>query len=407
VNDTNQEQRDQAGNPVKPVWHGLPARVLIGETPVLPAETLDLLYLGVTHRAAPLSVREALHATPEKQRTMLARLADLAPGRMILATCERFELYASTAHPEASLWSAALADWFHLRPEAISRYAVVLRGYDAAEHLLRVAAGLDSRVLGEPHVLGQVRKAYLQAVEARSLDPTLFALGRAAIHAGKRVRSETPINDARRSIATLAVEKVARRLERLRDATVLVTGTGRLAADVAAEFQRRGAGRIIIAGRNFDRTEALAKKCHGMALVLLDLPGAIAEVNAVVSCTAAASYVIEPSSIGARRSRDLHIVDLSMPRNVDPDVARLPRLELTPLETLLAEQPTGAGGLAAAERVVREESARFAEWHRERCIAEDLETLTERSNTRGRAAAPTGRQVMHDRIVRLNREAAA
>lgn len=367
----------------------------------------DLWYVGVTHRSAPLAVRENLHASDEKQRAMLERLADSARGRMVVATCERFELYVSTTRSAGFDWTALLAQWFHVPAELIGRYAVVLRGDQAARHLLRVAAGLDSRVLGEPHVLGQVRAAYLQAIEATSLDAVLFALGRAAIHAGKRVRAETKINEARRSIATLAVEHLRACVREWTGASVLVTGTGQLARDVGEELRRLGVGRIVIVGRNREHAEALAEACHGVALSFPNLSQAMDLADGVISCTGAASYVIEPPSIGGGRASELRIVDLSVPRNVDPAVARLPRVGLTTMETLLAEQPAGAPELAGAERVVHEELQRFTQWRRERIVAAELATLTQRCTYRPRNAHGTTARALHDRIIGLKREAVA
>src|ERR1044071_2447904 len=165
-----------------------------------------LFYYGLTHQSAPLAVRERLRPDREKQMRMLAELAEVARGRLILSTCERFEIYASGAEWNPSALQTYLGCAFDLPVSILQHHVVVLNADNAAEHLLRVTAGLESRILGEAQILGQVRDSYLLAERCRSLDPTLSALGRAAIHAGKRVRSETTINSGARSIATVAMD---------------------------------------------------------------------------------------------------------------------------------------------------------------------------------------------------------
>jgi len=162
-----------------------------------------LLYIGITHESAPLAIRESLRPDDRQRRAILKRLAEVAAGRLVLSTCERFELYAMTACTDTAIWVRLLANWFHLPAALVARHVQSLQGSGAARHFLRVAAGLESRIVGEAQILGQARDAFLLAQSAAALDPYLNALGRSAIRAGKRVRSETTLNAEARSIATI------------------------------------------------------------------------------------------------------------------------------------------------------------------------------------------------------------
>lgn len=360
----------------------------------------QLFYIGITHRTTPLSVRESLRPDNEKQRTMLSRLANMAGGRMVLSTCERFEVYATTSRTEAAEWIELLSQWFHLPIGVLERFARTRVGPPAAEHLLRVAAGLESRIVGEAQILGQVRDAFLQATQARALDPDLSALGRAAIRTGKRVRNETLINSGARSIATIAVEHVARKLSPLHDRTVLVLGSGRLAAVVAVELARRRTGRMIVVGRNVDRAAAVAQDVHGVSLGMDQLAVTLGNSDALIACTSSPFHLLDSSAIGRSRVKPLCLVDLSVPRNIDPAVTQLGGVGLTHLDELVVGQSAREDGIAAAGRIVEEELARYNAWREQRRLAPLIAQLVRE----GRGA---DKQALHSRIVRLKAGVAA
>ena len=406
----------------------------------------QLFYIGITHRTTPLSVRESLRPDDEKRRTMLSRLANMADGRMVLSTCERFEVYATTPRTEAAEWIGLLSQWFHLPIGVLERFARTRVGPAAAEHLLRVAAGLESRIVGEAQILGQVRDAFLQATQARALDPDLSSLGRAAIRTGKRVRHETLINSGARSIATLAVEHVARKLGPLHDRTILVLGSGKLAAVVAGELARRRtgrlagwprsfgpggdddlrsgsspridhrlphlqrrwatrlarrhAGRMIVVGRNVDRAAAVAQDVHGVSLGMDQLAVALGSSDALIACTSSPFHLVDSSTIGRDRVRPLCLVDLSVPRNIDPAVTQIGGVGLTHLDELVEGQSAREDGIAAAGRIVEEELARYNAWREERRVAPLIAQLVRE----GRGA---DKQMLHSRIVRLKAGVAA
>lgn len=360
----------------------------------------QLFYIGITHRTTPLAVREGLRPDEEKQRTMLSRLADVADGRMVLSTCERFELYATTPRTEAAGWIGLLSQWFHLPIGVLERFAWTSVGRPAAEHLLRVAAGLESRIVGEAQILGQVRDAFLQATKAGALDPDLSALGRAAIRTGKRVRHETLINSGACSIATIAVDHVTRKCGPLRDRTVLVLGSGKLAAVVAAELTRRHTGRMVVVGRNVDRAAALAQEVHGFSLQMDQLADAIADSDALIACTSSPYYLVDSSTIARDRAMPLCLVDLSVPRNVDPAATQLCSVDLTHLDELAAGQTAKEDGIVAAGRIVEEELARYMAWREERRVAPLIAQLIQADHGGNKGT-------LHARIVRLKAGVAA
>lgn len=360
----------------------------------------DLLYLGITRRSAPLAVREALSPSPDKQRVMLQRLSAIASGRMVLSTCERFELYAHAGAGAAAAAVECLAQWFQLPSSIVCRHARVLHGPEVARQLLSVSAGLDSRVVGEPQILGQVRDAYQLALECAALDPILAALGRAAIHAGKRVRHETPLNLGRRSIASITVERIRTSIEGAAP-RVAIVGSGRLAADVASAWTALGGGAPTVVARSVERARAFADPLRATTVELDRLAEVVAKVDAIVACTSAPAYLVEPASIGANRSTPLTIADLCVPRNVDPTVAQIPHVTLWHLDELLIDEPDVNRFALDAQRVVEEEHVRFEQWRRERGAAVAIADLVHAARTASDSTAALSGHALHRRIAYL------
>lgn len=368
--------------------------------------TADLFYLGITQRHAPLAVREAISPSVDKQRTMLDRLQMIAPGRMVVSTCERFEVYAHTEARSAGTWRNCLASWFQLPNELVTQHAMVLEGDAVARHLLSVAAGLDSRVLGEPQILGQVRDAYLFATECAALDPVLSALGRAAIRAGKRVRHETPINRGNRSIPSLTVDRVVSVLN-TESPKLLVLGSGRLAGDVASTWVDRGFGSLTLIARNTKRVQIVAEPLGARSEGMDGLAEAVAEADAIVACTAAPSYLIDQATIGSARTRSLCIVDLCVPRNVDPMVAQIPSVTLCHLDDLLSGETRPTRIAIDAERIVDEEYARFEQWRSERRAVATVTELVRVAKSAPTTHSPALSRELHQRIVGAKSRAVA
>lgn len=361
--------------------------------------TAELLCLAVTHRTAPLALREHLRPDADKQAALLRRSESMASGRLLLSTCERFEVYASGSRVSTAAWVRALAGWFHLPAHVMRRHVERVAGDSAAFRMLRVAAGLESRVPGEPQILGQVREALRLAQRVPSLDATLHALSRSALRAGRRVRSETSINRNRRSIATLAVERVAEG-EAAIPLRVVLVGSGRMAEDVAAELGFLRRARVVIAARNTDRASDLARRFRFERAPFDALGTALLGADAAVVCTSSPTHVIGAAMVAGRSGRPLTLVDLSVPRNVDPDARLSPGVRLFHLEDLLP----GAARVvdeAPAASVVEGELSRFLQWRTERRAAPRIQFLVNQRRCEGRLETLEDRRHLHLEILRL------
>ena len=361
----------------------------------------DLMYVGITHAGAPLSVRERLQPTRPQCLAMLERLSSLAAGRLILNTCERFEVYASQVRGGSSPWIALLADWFHVPKGLLRRFVTCRTGHGVAEHMLRVAGGLDSRVLGEPQVLGQLREAQRLALQAHSFDATLAALTRTAIRTGRRIRHETPINYGRRSIATLAVETLLAANPSGIISPVVVLGSGHLARDVVGALAGYDVRNVLVLSRNRVAAEAIARRWGFHSGSIAELPGVMATALGLVACTSSASYLVDPTMIGTRRKLPLHIVDLCVPRNVDPNVERLGNISLMHLDDMLRGSMTSVSGLIPAQTIIAHELRGFETWQRERAAAAHIRTLIDRAHVGRDALSPAERKALHAAIMAI------
>ncbi len=369
--------------------------------------THELSYFGLTHRTAPLSVRERILARLPEPQEMLTLLEGSSSGAMVLRTCERLESYVSQSSLNVETWGRQLAAWSGAAPLEFLPFMDVRHDVEAARHLLRVAGGLDSRILGEPHILGQARSSFLHAQKGGFLDATLSALGRAALHTGKRIRHETALGRGGGSIVSLTLRRLSRDVGSLTDRTVLVIGTGALATDLAAALATRRTGRILVVSRLRDRAEALADRCGGVGFTMDELPCAIALADAVVACSTTSSYVVNPVSIDVRRTRSLNIIDLGVPRNVDPSVTSLNCVRLVPMEELMAQLQVPDAAVVEAETIVADELARFRDWQRNRRIAPLIAQLMRNACSEPFDDLRSLKRSLHLRIVELRQGAAA
>ena len=307
----------------------------------------QLLLLGVSHQTAPLEVRERLALTPAKHTALAAALrADPAVGEFcILATCNRLEVYAVASEPAAG---PRLAESFcHIQaiePAVLAPYAVERQGAAAVAHLFAVAAGLDSQMVGETEILGQVKETYAGACTAGHIGPVLNRVFQKTFQSAKLVRSETAIGAGQVSVATVAVALAERIFGELRRSRVLVIGAGDIAEKTAKALRTREAGAIAFANRTAGRAEELAREFSGSALPFAQLGTALGGFDIVVSSTSAPEPLLTlPMVYGAMRarsSRPLFLIDLALPRDIAPAVAELPNVYLYNLDDLarLAEE---------------------------------------------------------------------
>jgi glutamyl-tRNA reductase len=334
----------------------------------------ELLALGASHKTAPVAVRERLAFTDGALGGFLAELTaqpDILEA-VVLSTCNRTELYLVVGDPvEAeSAVLAMLARRAGTRPTELIDAIYSLRNCDAARHLYRVASGLDSMIIGEAEVQGQVKRAYERALEARTTGPMTNKLFRAALATGKRVRTETAIGEGRYSVASVAVDLATDALGDLAERHVLIVGAGETAELTAQALHEHGVATMFLANRRRERARALAKRFGGETLAFDEMPRELERADIVVSSTSSPHHLIEAEDLGrvvkARAGRPLLLIDLAVPRDIDSACAELPGVTLVNIDDLTATvkrhlhvRKTEA---RRAEGIVEEEIQSFAVW---------------------------------------------
>jgi glutamyl-tRNA reductase len=334
--------------------------------------TVRLAMIGCNHRLTSLSVRERLAFTPEQTQDALAAWHVKYPNNeaVLLSTCHRVELYAAAADPQANLDAPALTKYlanFHNVPveEIGSGQLLALEGEDVIRHLFRVASSLDSMVVGEAQILGQVKQAYEMANEIGSIGPITHSAFQAAIRARRRVASETSLYRHRVSIPSVAIADFAARIfERFDDKRVLVIGAGKMAQETLQYLTDAGAKHIVVLNRNFERAQSLAKEWNGRPAPWSELIDQIVAADLIISTTGADRHVVtlhDYREYVARRrqQRPLFVLDLAMPRDFEPEIADELGVYLYGIDDLkeACERNRAAreSALPAAEAIVEEE----------------------------------------------------
>jgi glutamyl-tRNA reductase len=332
-----------------------------------PDVTVNLVLVGTNHRSAPLPVRERLAAHDHGHDLVDHMLAAEPVAEAVgLATCNRCELYMVGGDLEAMREAAVerLVDLSGHDRARLEPMLYVRSGAEAAEHLFSVAAGLDSLVPGEAQILAQIRDAYASAFEWGATGPVSNRLFHVALEAGKRVRHETAIGSGGASVASVAADVAADRLGGLPGARVLVVGAGRVAELVASNLAARGAGPLRVANRDSGRAAALAARFGGSAIAWDELAAAADDADVVVSSTAAPGHVIHAGDLRPGRPRLL--IDLAVPRDIDPAAADVDGTSVIDLDALeVAVRRTIAlrrGESGRARAIVAEQAAEFRDW---------------------------------------------
>jgi glutamyl-tRNA reductase len=334
----------------------------------------ELLAIGVSHKTAPLELRERLALTEGRAAGVLSELiedGDVHEAAAI-STCNRTELYlfAGDGVAAESLALATLAREADIRPTELVGHLYSLRGAESAEQLFRVTAGLDSMIIGEAEVQGQVKRAYELALVEGATGPVLNRLFRGALAAGKRARSETGISEGALSVPQVAVELARRTLGDLASRRVLVVGAGETAELTARALSSRGVEAVFVANRRYDRAIGLAERFGGRAVRFEELPDQMAEADIVAASTSSPHHVIERDALAevmaAREERPLLLIDLAVPRDIHPDCRELAGVTLHDMDDLQALVERNVSGREAesrrAETVLRAELVRFGRW---------------------------------------------
>lgn len=350
-----------------------------------------LTLIGISHRTAPVEVREKFAFSNGDLPEALAVLQPFGDGIVLLSTCNRTEVYISSSRrlPEPHAVLAMLARLRGGMPACPDAPFYVLAGAEAVRHLYRVAAGLDSQILGEAEILGQVRTAFIAANSSGACDAVLSRLFHGAIRAGRRARSETSIGRYAVSMSSAAVELARRTVGQLAEKTALVVSAGEAGKLTARALVDNGVARMFVANRSLERAVELAAELGGQAVPFDHLPWALAQSDVVISATGSPRPIMDAGlvarAIGGRNGRHLLIIDLAIPRDVDPEVGRLHNVHLHNLDDL---QELASDNLEARRRevhkveaIVEDEAGRYLEW------LDSLHVLPTISALRARAEA--------------------
>jgi glutamyl-tRNA reductase len=342
---------------------------------------MTLLLVGISHRVAPVELRERVALTEEEAAALAEQLAAESGEAVCLSTCNRTELYlAGEAAPDvAERAVATLAERSGLDESLLRSVLYRLEDEAASIHLFRVAAGLDSMVPGEGEILGQVRDAF----EAGRPGPLLDRLFRQAIHAGKKVRTDTTIGQNPASVPSAAAALVEQVFGELGGCRVLLVGAGKIAELAAQNLAGRGAEIAIVANRSLDKAVELSKQFGGRAVSLEDVSSELAQIDVVLSSTSAPGRVMTREDVAPkladRKGRPLFFIDIAIPRDLDPAIHELQGCylyDIDDLESVVAESLAGRRREAArAEEIVVEEAERFRAWQASRDVVPAIASL--------------------------------
>ena len=350
---------------------------------------MKLFAVGLSHRTAPVELRECVDFSRGGLEAALGGIAANGAAReaVVLSTCNRAEIYAAG---ETDATADAMARFFgeyHRIPHAqMLEHLYVRRGPDAARHLFRVAAGLDSLVVGEPQILGQVKAAYATASELKHTGALTNRLFHSAFAVGKRVRSETGLGEGAVSVSYAAVALAKKIFGSLKGLHVLMLGAGEMAKLTGIHLQAQEVRQIAIASRTLQTAERLAVQLGGRAVPWADLDEAVSAADIVVTATGAAEPVLTRARVDAvmrpRRHRPLFIIDIALPRDVEAAVGDLEQVFLYNIDDLQAivqeNLSRRAAELAQAEAIVEEEVAKFSAWMQSREIIPTVVALRQR-----------------------------
>ncbi len=350
-----------------------------------------LILVGCNHRSAPLAFREQLAFGPEEIARAIGRLRakDGVDEALILSTCNRVEVLArgdGTPAQGVREIKGFLCEERGLSAEELERHSYHFTDLDAVRHLFRVAAGLDSMILGEPQILGQIKQAYLAAKDCDSTGTVLERLMQQCLRAAKRIRTETGISRHAVSVAYTAVDLARQIFGDLRGRRVLLMGAGKMSQLVVRYFSKNGVRDVAVTSRTFNHAEVLAERCAGQAVHWQEGLARLSEVDIVVSCTTSPQTILSREQVAQarrrRRGAPLFIIDIAVPRDVDPEVNQLDGVYLYDIDGL---QSVVDSNLKARERaaerathMIEREIETFDRWRQSLEITPTIVALRER-----------------------------
>ncbi len=329
-----------------------------------------ILAVGTSYKIAPLEAREAISfATPELEEALLFLSRYVGQGT-ILSTCNRSEIYALAEEPERGYQRIKhfLTDYHHASAASFSGYLRTYVQEEAVSHLFKVASGMDSMIIGEEQILGQVRKAWELARSTGCAGHRLSRLFHRALQVGNRVRSETQISRYAPSVSQTALEVVKRATGSLDSRSMLLIGAGETGELTAKIAKRSQIDRLTVTSRTYEKAQALAQRIDGRAVPIEELTESMVSSDIVISSTSAEGFVLGPEEIRkVMQQRDHHpllLIDIAIPRDIDPEVANIDNVFLYNIDTLRSSSTFDPeqSEVAKAEAIINSEVTRFMEW---------------------------------------------
>lgn len=344
----------------------------------------------MNHKTAPLEIRERLQLSCGDDARSLTELMRLPEIREVLclATCNRVEVLARVADGEQAV--EGLREFIYrqgnLEREELGRCLYIYRNREAVRHLFRVASSLDSMIMGEPQILGQLKEAYRQAVDNRATTVLLNRLLHHAFRVAKRVRTETGIAGNAVSVSYAAVELAKKIFGDLKGKKILIIGAGEMSELAVRHLIRQGAGHILIANRTYERAKELAETLQGVPLAFDRIPEALPEIDIVIASTGAPGYVVSAemvaSALRRRRNRLLFLIDIAVPRDIDPAAGDIENVYLYNIDHLqdMVDSNKEVRRMEAmkAEEIIAEEIAVYEEWFNTLAVVPTIVSLREK-----------------------------
>jgi glutamyl-tRNA reductase len=334
----------------------------------------EILVLGINHKTAPLELREKFSIPPHKVPDLLKVLEErkIFEERLLLSTCNRTEIYGAGDPSADSVFRAKqfLGEYAALDPARFKDNLYVLKQPDSVEHLFSVASGLDSMVLGETEIIGQVKDAYLSAHQCRQTGKVLNTLFQRSFRVAKNLRTQTEIGMGRVSVASVAVDLAEKIFENLKGVRVMVIGTGRMSAQVAKAMALHGARLLVVSSRHYDRAEHLVSELGGEAVHFDEYENRMRETDVVIASTLAPRALIRASQVRSwmktRHEKPLFLIDIAVPRNIEPEIEKLDNVYLYNVDDLqgIADQNIAfrENQLAECLRIVKNQTQHFMDW---------------------------------------------
>ena len=337
---------------------------------------MSILVVGLSHKTAPIEVREKLNFPEATVSDALRKLVSYEGIRegLILSTCNRVEIYASVQDSANGIERIKqfISEYHGLSREALDQSLYVYPDAPGVRHTFRVASSLDSMVLGEAQILGQLKDAFDIALKAKTTSSILNKLIKKAISVAKRVRTETRLAEGAVSISTAAVELAKKIFGELTGKYVMLLGAGEMAELAAQHLLGNGVKNIMVANRTFERAEELAKEFKGDAIRFENFPDALVRVDILICATGASHYVVDRDMVSRvlkeRRNKPIFMIDISNPRNIDPEVDKVDNVYLYDIDDLQSKVDVNTGGRAKeaekAEELITQEVETYLQWER-------------------------------------------